>query len=426
MKKLFITLVIVLLAGSVVRAQDENERVYLYPVLKPQENNRRIEPKPRVEGWATQRVEEKINRGLIALRNDRGEMYLSWRLLKGDPAGVAFNVYRSANNGKSFSKANGKPLTATTDFIDKGAGKGAYTYRICPVIGGKEGEPSEKVTPIADGLNYRSIKFQGDYVIQKVALADLNGDGNYDFVIKQPGQATDPGVWRRSPDTFKIEAYLHDGTFLWRKDLGWNIEQGVWYSPFVAWDFDGDGRAEIAVKTASQNRDYRDPQGRVVGTPPFWYAGEFPQASFTDPCPEFCSILDGMTGEVLDSVPWPPQSQRVGDYVRANRNQMGVAYLDGKTPALLLNRGTYRAMLLDAYEFHDRKLRKLWSWDGDEENPIIRSQGAHQMLSVDLDGDGRDEIVMGSVTVDDNGTALWSTGFGHPDKAIVGKVSPDR
>ncbi len=424
MKRIFtFTLLLTLAAGSMM-AQDRNERAYLYPVLNAQNNNRRIPPKPKVEGWADQRVEELLNRGLIVLQNEQGKVYVSWRLLKDDPENVGFNVYRSVNGGR-FTKVNGRPIVNTTDFIDAKANpQNENSYMVRAVVNGREQEDSEVVTQIADGLNYRSIKLQGDYVIQKVALADLNGDGKYDFIIKQPGQTVDPGVWRKSEETFKIEAYLSDGTFLWRKDLGWNIEQGVWYSPFIAFDFNGDGKAEIAVKTAPTGRDYRDHAGRVVGNPRFYYP-DGPDESGLEPCPEFCSILDGMTGAVIDSVPWPAQSPRFGDYVRNNRNQMGVAFLDGKTPCLLLERGTYRAMALDAYQLNGNKLEKLWSWDGDEENPAIRSQGAHQMVSVDLDGDGRDEIVLGSVTVDDNGEALWSTGLGHPDKAYVAKVHPD-
>ena len=423
-KRIFCVLTGALFAAFSGSAQDLNERVYNYPVLHPQQNNRRIAPKPRVEGWASQRAEEKLNRGLTVLRNRDGKMYVNWRLLKSDPEGVAFNVYRSAGGGR-FVRINAKPVAATTDFTDTRAAAGRkYLYRVCPIVNGKEGEPSETAEPIPGGLNYTSIKFQGNYPAQKVALADLNGDGVYDYIIKQPNQATDPGVWRRSPETWKIEAYLSDGTFLWRKDLGWNIEQGVWYSPFLACDLNGDGKAEIAVKTAPTDRDYRDREGRVVGTPPFYYGEGQEAGGSAEPCPEYCSILDGMTGEELDRCPWPPQSQRVGDYVRNNRNQIGVAYLDGKTPCLLLNRGTYRAMLLDAYQLKGNKLEKLWSWDGDEENPAIRSQGAHQMVSADVDGDGREEVVLGSVVVDDNGECLWSVGLGHPDKAIVGDIDP--
>lgn len=83
-------------------------------------------------------------------------------------------------------------------------------------------------------------------------------------------------------------------------------------------------------------------------------------------------------------------------------------------------------MVLDAYQYHDNILKRLWRWEGDEEEPIIRSQGAHGMHSADVDDDGRDEVVLGSVVLDDDGTALYSVGLGHPDKCYVTDIDPTR
>lgn len=429
MKRFYIiTLAAVFGLMASANAQDKNERAYMYPVLNPQMNSSNMIRKPKVEGFAyhwEKKVSEKMNRGLIVLKNKDNHIYVSWRLLETDPGNVTFNVYRSVNGGK-FSKINNKPVSITTDYVDKSApAKDDLKYMVKTVVNGKELEESETAAPNAGGLNYTSIKLQGDYTFSKIALADLNGDGIYDYIIKYPGSAVDPGVWRRSENTFKIEAYLSDGTYLWTKDLGWNIEQGVWYSPFIAFDLNGDGKAEIAVKTAPADKDYRDPEGHVVGAVPYRSnAGILNQ--LPDPCPEYCSILDGMTGEEIDRVPWPEQDRSYGDYNRNNRNQMAVAYLDGKTPALLINRGTYRRMVVDAYQLNGSKLEKLWRWDGDHENPVIRSMNAHTITCYDVDGDGRDEILLGSMVVDDNGEALWSAGLGHPDRAILGKIIPDR
>ena len=118
-------------------------------------------------------------------------------------------------------------------------------------MAGKELEPSEKVRLGADAKErpyYASIKFQGPYTPQRIAAADLDGDGAYDFVIKQPSQGIDPaGKPNTSGLTYKLEAYRSDGTFLWCKDLGLGIEPGIWYSPFVVFDFDGDGKGVCLV-----------------------------------------------------------------------------------------------------------------------------------------------------------------------------------
>lgn len=384
-------------------AQDPRERLYLYPVLEPQH-----EEKPKVTGWAEERVEEKLNRGLIAVPAGN-ELYLSWRLLKEDPEGTAFHVYRSIEGGPE-EKLTEQPVFETTDFVDRNPVAGnEVEYWVIPGEGeGKEASERIKINFKKDDQKaYKSIKLQGDFKPHKMAVADLNGDGEYDYIIKQPDSSIDPGGQPNTDGTtYKLEAYLSDGTFLWRKDLGPGIEPGIWYSPFVAFDFNGDGKAEVAVKTAPGAK--RDPDGRVR-------EGN-----------ELVSILDGMTGEEITNAPWPERDPRYGDYNRMNRHQMGVAFLDGKTPSLLVARGTYKLMTLRAFEFQNDSLTQQWHWDGDEENPVIRHQGAHGMHSVDVDGDGRDEVVLGAVVIDDNGTALWSTGYGHPDKVFVTDIDPER
>ena len=371
-------------------------------------------PKRQVSGWAAERVAEKLGRGLVAMPLDGGRVYLGWRLLAGDPEGVAFNVYRT--RGRALpEKLNAEPLTKTTDFTDGTPPDGAErTYSVRPVVGGREEAPSETVTvgPNAEAKPYVSIKLQGDHTFQKVGLGDLNGDGKLDYVLKQPQDNIDPyeSYWQPSPDTYKLEAYLNDGTFLWRYDMGWAIERGIWYSPYLVYDLDGDGKAEVAVK--SGEGDPRGPDGRVMTGP------------------EYVSLLEGMTGKEKARADWPNRDvlgRSRSSYNYASRNQLGMAFLDGKTPCLLVARGTYTIMQVVAYQYHDGKLQELWKWDNREETVgNWRGQGAHWMHSGDVDGDGRDEVVLGSCVIDDNGTGLWTTGLGHPDRCFLTDVDPSR
>jgi rhamnogalacturonan endolyase len=386
-------------------SQDPRERAYMYEVLTPSHAI-----KPDVDGFAQKRVEEQLDRGLTLARvKESDAVHISWRLLKSDNETAVFNVYRSVNG--MTKKLNKKPITKTTDFVDTKIEKNSALYWV-ETIQGKEITVSEKKSITQDAVNeanYHSIKLNDPNIMAgRVAVADLNGDGQYDYIIRHPNSNVDPGVVNPNDGTtYKIEAYLHDGTYLWTKDLGSGIEPGVWYSPFIVYDFDGDGKAEVALKTAGDDF-LKNNEGRV-------YGGS-----------EYLSIWDGMTGEEIARVDWPERNDRYGNVNRQNRNQIGMAYLDGKTPCILSARGTYRLMVVDAWQLHNGKLEKLWRWDGDEENPVIRSQGAHNMVSGDVDGDGKDEILLGSCMLNSNGTLRWSTGLGHSDKAYLTDIDPER
>ncbi len=140
-------------------------------------------------------------------------------------------------------------------------------YWIVPVVEDNE-QPINESLHVSimnkDRQPYISIPLSDQKLFQNIAIADLDGDGEYEFIIKWPDTEIDPfqgAGWRKSETTYKLDAYKLDGTLLWRFDLGWDIEMGIWYSPFVAYDFDGDGKAEIAVKTG--DGDHRDRSGHV-------------------------------------------------------------------------------------------------------------------------------------------------------------------
>lgn len=391
-------LLLLLCAVMRIYAQDPRERTYYYEILDPKH-----EYKEKVAGYAAERVKENLGRGLVAVAADEGRsVYLSWRLLDDDASDVAFHVYRES--GGKTRRLTRKPVARTCDFTDsKPVAKAVYTVR--PAKG--QGAAGTVAVELASLRNYTSIKLKDGDRAGKIALADLNGDGVYDYIVRTPASNVDPGMPAdKTGITYKISAYLSDGTYLWTVDLGHGIEPGVWFSPFVAYDFDGDGRAEVALKTAGDDF-VRDARGHVCGGS------------------ESMTVLDGMTGKVIASVPWPERNYRYGDVNRQNRNQMGVAFLDGKTPYILAARGTYKLMTVDAWMLRDGKLTRAWHWDGDEENPLVRSMGAHSMVTGDVDGDGRDEILLGSCMLDDNGTLLWSSGLGHSDKAYLCKLRPD-
>ena len=371
---------------------------------------------------------ESFERSLIALRTGETSVYLGWRLLADDPAGRVFNVYRSTAGGDAV-KLNEAPMADGTNFVDTTARLDqSNTWWITAVALPRGAAPVEgdivarvSLPAGAPVQPYFRVKLQdATTTFQKIAFADLNGDGKLDYIIKQPNAGLDPGTPAFSPDTYKIEAYLHDGTFLWRKDLGWNMNLGIWWTPFIVWDFDGDGKAEVALKTApfaaTREESLAEKSGRARG--------------FVVTGPEYCSVLDGMTGEEITKVDWVERGDQRdwGDDAgnRVNRNQIGLASLDGRTTSLLVCRGTYTRMVVDAYNLRNRRLEKVWRWDGDKESPPIRAQGSHTLIAGDVDGDGRDEIILGSVALRPDGRVLWNLGLGHPDIMYMTDVIPTR
>ncbi len=362
---------------------------------------------PKVNGWAGERPVEPMDRGVVAVETGDG-VYVGWRLLKDDPAMIAFDVFRE--KGGQRLKLNAAPLAQTTDFVDTNKFEAGASYTVEPAPGFSGS--AQAVNAI--GLEGRKTPYiriplaTTNATAQKVGIGDLDGDGVYDYVVKQPGGNVDPWIkyWYKSPETFKIEARKADGTLLWVKDLGWNIERGMWYSPMVVCDLNGDGRAEVAAKIGP-DEDLRDADGMAQKGP------------------EWVGVFDGLTGKEIARAPWLPR-EPFESYNLASRNQLAVAYLDGKTPCLLVLRGTYGLMLAEAWQLKAGKLERLWSFTNEDLPDNCRGQGAHNCICADVDGDGRDEVILGSLTLDDDGSLLWTSGKGHPDAHYYGDIDPVR
>jgi rhamnogalacturonan endolyase len=93
-----------------------------------------------------------------------------------------------------------------------------------------------------------------------------------------------------------------------------------------------------------------------------------------------------------------------------------------------MTRGYYTRSVLAAWNFRNGKINHLWTFDSDDpaSNRTYRGQGNHNLSVADVDGDGKDEIVFGAMTIDDNGKGLFSTGLGHGDALHVSDLDPSR
>jgi rhamnogalacturonan endolyase len=352
------------------------------------------------------RPAERLDRGLVAIPTPQG-VFLSWRLLAEDPKEVAFRVRRRAGREGSFELLTSTPLTEVTNYLDAGVTSGEVSYRVEALIGGKQlGIADSGPVQAGAAQPYLRLPMAGDYRAHKVCVGDLDGDGEMELVIQQPDFNTDPyqqpGYWRQSPTTYKLEAYKLDGRMLWRYDMGWAIEAGVWYAPYTVFDLDGDGCAEVYCKAGEG--DPREPTGHVRTGP------------------EYVVKLDGRTGKVVAKTEWLSR-EGFEDYNFWCRNFLAIAYCDGRKPSLIVGRGTYTIMKLTAL---DADLRREWYWESTGEDNRFRGQGAHTLQAADVDGDGKDELVIGSACLDHDGKALWCTGLGHPDALYVTNTDPDR
>ncbi len=348
---------------------------------------------------------ENLDRGVVAVAQPDGSVYVGWRLLSSDPPTAGFDLFRSESAQGQGKKINPAPVTDSCNYVDTTPPGKSWFYSVRPA-GNKMRAGKDDWVKASTDRGFVRIKLQGDYAAQKVGIADLDGDGRYDYLVKQPDFNTDPyqqpGFWKKSQDTYKLEAYDHDGRFLWRYDMGWSIEEGIWYSPIVVYDLDGDGKAEVFCKGGEG--DPREPTGHVKSGP------------------EYLVVLDGLTGKTRKRLPWPSR-EGFDDYNYYSRNLLGIAYLDGRRPHLVIERGTYKIIKIQTF---DPELKPVWEWQASGEYSAYRGQGMHGMHAADVDGDGCDEIVIGAAVIDHTGKPLWNLRKGHPDICYVADIDPAR
>lgn len=390
---------------------------------------------------------EKLNRGVVAIRSGE-KVIVSWRTLTSDAVGESFDVYRDGQKLNASPLCKGgtffvdeQPLTRDAVYEIRGGGKnGKYTLRAdapdgyLPV---KLQKPSEGTTP--DGRTY-------SYSANDASVADVDGDGQYEILLKwDPTNAHDNAHDGFTGSTF-FDCYRLDGTLLWRVDMGINIRSGAHYVPFIFYDLDGDGCAELIVKTSDGTRDG---VGKVIGDSKADYRHR-PAPGTQDPDPrqewgkynksgrpmtgriltgnEYLTVFNGLTGEAMDTKPYVPGRGDVsawGDSYanRSDRMLAAVGYLDGKHASAIFCRGYYTRTVIAAWDWDGKQLKQHWVFDTDDEGmgkdgkpqSSYAGQGNHNLRVADVDGDGCDEITYGSMAVDNDGRGLYNTGMGHGD-----------
>lgn len=425
---------------------------------------------------SAQYVVENLGRGVIAIRASENTVYIGWRLLGTDPSDIGFNVYRASGSGSPV-KLNDTLVAATTNFVDASADltlPNAYTVR--PVLKGVELAASTPFVlsanpPIQQYLTVPLDRPAGGsvevppgsptstftYSPNDASVGDLDGDGEFEIIVKwDPSNSRDNASAGLSGRQL-IDAYKMDGTRLWRIDLGRNIRAGAHYTQFMVYDLDGDGRAEVACKTADGTVDG---VGTVIGDATRDYRSLIvPTDGIQVPAtndarygkilagPEYFTIFDGLTGAARATADYLPGRDPLNGWGgiggngnndsngnRGDRMLAAVAYLDGRLPSVIMARGYYGRSVLAAWDWRNGQLTSRWVFDsGIGVGPFpyptaspFSGQGNHNLSVADVDADGKDEIVYGSMVVDDDGTGLFSTGLRHGDAMHVSDMVPSR
>ena len=365
---------------------------------------------------------EKLDRGVVAVPQSDGTVVVTWRTLRSDRKGEPFDVYR---NG---TKLNEQSLTTGgTFYVDNTPLQGDVTYR---VVGGNcNGEFTCKAGAPAGYIPVKLDKPEGDYApdghkytysANDASVADVDGDGQYEILLKwDPSNAHDNAHDGFTGPTL-FDCYRMDGTRLWRINMGPNIRSGAHYVPFIFYDLDGDGCAELIVKTGDgtvdglgniigeASVDYRfgireamehfeenkarvekevaemearrkeweqqrqNMQGRQEparrqggwqgnrrrGRNPFGNVA--PKSGRILDGPEYITVFNGLTGAAMDTKPYIPERGNLNDWGddRGNRSERYLAAVG------YLSGQNASAIFCRGY--YTRTVIAAWDWDGRE------------------------------------------------------------
>ena len=398
-----------------------------------------------IAGWISivaQRQTDLLDRGLVAVPSGSGA-FVSWRIFGEEYYDTEYNLYRDG------VKIAG-PLSVS-NYTDTG-GKAGSKYQVAAVVRGQEQEKCAEVTR----LNQQYIQFAvksvisrtgsnitNDYSINDIALADVDGDGVSEFILKRnyvDGSSVSATAFNL------LECYNIKGDRLWYIDLGPNMVSGPdeQYDA-VGYDWDGDGKAEILLRGADNMIIYHaDGTKTEIGNMSVNTRNTVLQTAnmtYTNTGAEYLLYLEGATGkpyaignndQLWMTYPLPRgNADDWGDGYghRSTKHYFGAPFLDGRHPFIFLGRGCYTKHHMKAFSVNPEthKLTLYWEWsnNGGWSDPWY-GNGYHNFGIADVDWDGRDEICFGSMVIDDNGKGLSTTGLGHGDAQHCSDFDPYR
>ena len=384
-----------------------------------------------------QRSMDKLDRGLVAMKTSSG-IFCSWRIYGEEYYDVTYNIYRDG------TKLNSEPLSVS-NYTDAG-GSTSSSYQVEAVVRGVAQGKSKAVTPWAQ--NYLELAMDhgsltSTYIPNDACCADVDGDGEMEILLKFDNSSWAGTSYQKAGyngEYFIMEVYKLNGKKLWWIDWGPNMadfqnnEQNI-----VAYDWDGDGKAE-AVLRASDGTKIHTASGEVItigDATKNYLAATSSGQWFVYQGNEYLLYLNGETGEVYDQMEYPLKRLENGETNlesvwgdgyghRSTKHFFGAPYLDGRKPSIFLARGIYTQHKMIALDVNasTHKLTERWRWNCKDSSSPWYGQGYHNFGVADVDWDGRDEIVFGSMVIDDNGKGLSTIGLGHGDAQHCSDFNP--
>ena len=385
-----------------------------------------------------QRVIDKLDRGMVAVKTTGG-VFVSWRIQSDEYYDVTYNLYR---DGSLIAE------NLTTSNYTDAAGTATSNYAVEAVKHGVKQPMSTAATPWAN--NYLEIAPKHDQSITSTLVpndaccADVDGDGELEILLKYDNQSEINASFPRNGHNGEysiFECLKLDGTVLWWVNCGPNMgdfqnnEQNI-----VAYDWDLDGKAEAIMRAADGTTIHAaDGQTYVIGDATKNYRGATGGGAnwFMHDGAEYLVYMNGATGVPYVTMDYPLKRLENGETDlnaawgdgyghRSSKHFFGAPYLDGRKPSIFLGRGIYTRHKFVAFDVdpETHQLTERWRWTNNRAGSPWYGQGYHNYAIVDVDWDGRDEIVWGSMVIDDNGKGLSTTGLGHGDAQHHGDFNP--
>ena len=406
-----------------------------------------------------QRIADNLSRGLVAIpqgdktgQDDRygvsgTGIFVSWRILPTEYYDTKYNLYRGTEKIAS---------NLTVSNYQDNSGTKTSVYKVVPVIRGTErADLAASCTPwdhqyweipVAAVTNRNGVDVTSGYTLNDCSVADVDGDGQMEFVVKRRNDSGNLRESTNKTDFNRHECYKMDGTLLWSIDMGPNLMAGPDEQiDLILYDWDQDGKAEALMRGADNMIIHTATKGDIQIGNMNYYA---PRDEYTKAGAEYLLYMDGATGVPYawdGNANWTPEAYPLprfesgeSDYAavwgandtghRATKHYFGAPYLDGRNASIFLGRGCYTRHKFCALDVNKEthELTQRWRWNCYDGNSPWFGNGFHNFAIADVDMDGRDEIVFGSMMIDDTGYGLSTTGFGHGDAQHCGDLDPYR